>query len=116
MSPGRAFDARPDPALGAALRGALASTAQDALVARVLDAIDHGHWWRVLAGWARAGIAACAVTAVLAGTLVPVRRTPGITDVLIAATDSGVTRGETALFVAERPPDPGALFATLLDR
>jgi hypothetical protein len=115
MTPGRAFDANPDTALGAALRGALTPGAQDAFVARVLNAVDQGLGWRVLAVWARAGIAAAVAVLLLAGALGAAQRTARTTDVVIAASDTGATRGEARLFAAERPPDPGALFATFLD-
>src|SRR5206468_1543844 len=58
------FDHRPDPALGAALRQALEPQegSHAAFVARLLARVDDsrgaGSWDRVLARWARVGVAA----------------------------------------------------------
>ncbi len=91
------FDHRPDRALGEALRQAL-DPGDDgaAFVARVLARgarISVGSWDRVLARWARAGVAAAVLVALAGGYVVgranasapppPPGRT-SVTDILIA--------------------------------
>ena len=67
------FDHRQDAALGAALRRALAPEDQAAFVARVLARLEQPRgptWHGVLARWARAGVAAAALIALVASYLV----------------------------------------------
>ncbi len=93
MSDPRApFDHRPDPVLGAALRAALEPADQGAFVARVAALAAEGRaasWDGVLARWARAGVAAAALIALLAGYLMgrvtAPARGPSITEALIAS-------------------------------
>jgi len=84
------FDHRPDAALGAALRRALAPRDQAAFVARVLARLEEARgttWHGVLARWARAGVAAAALIALVAGYLVgrtPRASAPTVAEALIA--------------------------------
>jgi len=86
------FDHRPDPALGAALRQALEQEGSHAafvarLLARVDDSRGAGSWDRVLARWARVGVAAAVLFSLAAGYLVG-RATaapgPSVAEALIA--------------------------------
>lgn len=85
------FDHRPDPVLGSALRGILDAGDATAFVARVLARAEHvrsASWHTVLAGWARAGVAAALLIALAAGYFVghavtPVAQ-PTVSDALIA--------------------------------
>jgi hypothetical protein len=89
------FDHRPDRALGEALRHTL-DPGDDgrAFVARVLaraERIGAASWDAVLARWARAGVAAAVVVALIGGYVVgrattssPSQTRPTVTDVLIA--------------------------------
>ena len=79
------FDHRPDTALGAALRRALASEDQAGFVAQVLARLEQARgptWHDVLARWARAGVAAAALIALAAGYLVA--RTPRASALTVA--------------------------------
>ncbi len=84
------FDHRPDAALGAALRRVLAPGDQAAFVARLLARFEQARgptWHGVLARWARAGVAAAALIALVAGYLVgraPRASAPTVADALIA--------------------------------
>src|SRR2546423_9827735 len=70
------FDHRPDPVLGVALRQALEPEegSHAAFVARLLARLDDprgaGSWDRVLARWARVGVAAAVLFSLAAGYLV----------------------------------------------
>ena len=85
------FDHRPDLVLGKALRDALDPGDAQVFVAGVLARAQHVHvasWDAVLARWARAGVAAALVVALVAGYFVG-RATaasprPTVSDVLIA--------------------------------
>ena len=87
------FDHRPDPALGAALRQALEPEegSHTGFVARLLARVDDpraaGSWDRVLARWARVGVAAAVLFSLAAGYLVG-RATaapgPSVAEALIA--------------------------------
>jgi hypothetical protein len=88
------FDHRPDPALGAALGQALEPEGADhaAFVARLLARLDDARgtpsWDRVLARWARLGVAAAVLFSLAAGylagraTAAPAR--PSVAEALIA--------------------------------
>jgi len=115
------FDHRPDPALGSALREALAADDDAAFVARVLARAGRpaeAHW-DVLASWARAGIAAAAVAALIAGILVGrgMSAAPSASavsvDELFAAAAGPSGR---ALMTAPQPPDASVLFASAEER
>jgi hypothetical protein len=109
------FDHRPDPALGAALRFALAGDDEPAFVARVLARVGRPlQYWEVLASWSRAGITAAAAAALFATFLVG-RTAAGSTpdpDLLASAT----TRSARVMAAAPRPPDPGVVLAGVDDR
>jgi hypothetical protein len=64
-----AFDHRPDPALGEALRAALSSSDDAAFVRRVMErvpqTIRRDPWWEVLSEWARPGVAAAVAALVV---------------------------------------------------
>jgi hypothetical protein len=87
------FDHRPDPALGAALRQALEPEegSHAAFVARLLARVDDargaGSWDRVLARWARVGVAAAVLFSLAAGYLVGramAAPAPSVAEALIA--------------------------------
>lgn len=120
-----AFDHRPDPVLGAALRAALdAETDQRAFVARLMARYDETlqrstvPTWEVLASWSRRGIAAALVAAVAAGfwfgraVLIPAE-----SDESIATAISPIERpGLTALLTAVDPPDASVVLTSLVDQ
>ncbi len=110
-----AFDHRPDPVLGAALRRLLEPGDPAAFVARVVARYDaaraEGPLWDVLAGWSRPGIAAAVLAVLAAGFLFGrlIRAPVGLDEVLVSS-----TAGDTApavLITAQRPPDASVLFA-----
>jgi hypothetical protein len=105
-----AFDNPPDQALSTALRTALTPGDTGEFVGRVLALADRTRGWRLLAAWARAGIAAAAVAALLAGAVVERMVALDRSDDAIATL--GETSGiptETALLAAEGMPDPSVL-------
>lgn len=124
MNDEKTFDHRPDPELGAALRRALDPPRDDqaAFVARVMARYDPA-WtaatvpaWEVLAGWARRGIAAALVAAVVGGFLLG--RTlqtpePETIDAAMAPTSGP---GVAALVAATYPPDASIVFASLVEQ
>ncbi len=114
------FDHRPDPVLGSALREALAADNDAAFVARVLAQAGRpaeAHW-DVLAAWARAGIAAAAVAALIAGILVgrgmsAASSTPTASvDELLAA----AAGPSGALVTSPQPPDASVLLVSAEER
>lgn len=118
----RAFDAGPDPELGPALRAALEPGDPGAFVAHVLARLGAARprAWDVLAGWAGRGIAAAALAALVAGMVVG-RLLPragaadAMDDVLAASAPTDGPLAARALLVDEGPPDPAALFASLVE-
>jgi len=107
------FDHRPDAALGAALREALAPGDHAAFVARVLAGLEappRAAHWEILASWARAGIAAAAVAAFVAGLLGEraLRAPDSPVDLLAAA----AAPSAQALLAAPLPPDPSVVLAS----
>ena len=110
------FDHRPDPVLGGALSRALAPADQAAFVARVMAALDNtalAHW-DVLASWARAGIAAAVVAAIVGGLVLarPTEAPASLEDVL------AVAGGPAAplLVAAPNPPDPSVILTSAEER
>ncbi len=102
------FDSRPDPALGAALRAALAPRDSAAFVARVLAAADRpAAPLDVLAGWSRLGIAAAVLAALFAG--LAVGRDAG-------SEDSATTSQDVAIIAGAEAPDAVTLLASFPDR
>lgn len=115
--PSMPFDHRPDPELGAALRAALEPPDHGAFVARVLAgaARSEPRTWDVLAGWARLGIAAAAVAALVAGFAGVGRGQQSPTtldDVVIASAGEGAN----ALLSSPRAPDASVVFTSLVER
>jgi hypothetical protein len=110
------FDHRPDAALGAALREALAPGDHAAFIARVLAGLEApraGHW-EVLASWARAGIAAAAVAAFAAGILAGrAMSAPAFVDDLLASAAGPSAR---ELVAAALPPDPSVVLVSAEER
>ncbi len=112
------FDHRPDPIVGAALRDALTQGGEAAFVARVMAAaarplarspVD------VLAGWARPGIAAAVVAALIAGYAVGRGlSTPNesLDDAMVTALGSSPS---TAALAESSGPDGSAAFATFVE-
>ncbi|HYK82822.1 MAG TPA: hypothetical protein VEU55_06715 [Gemmatimonadales bacterium] len=93
MSDSLPFHHQPDPVLGDALRQALDPGDSTAFVARVLaraPQIGPGSWDAVLARWARVGVIAAALVALLAGYAVGSGATgtavarPTVADALLA--------------------------------
>jgi len=117
---GTPFDHRPDPLVGEALRRMLTTGDDGGFAARVLAAAAAAPVARspfdILAGWARPGIAAAIVAAILGGWAVG--RTliaPGETldDAIVTAlVPSPVT---AALASNEGPPDGSVAFATVVE-
>lgn len=115
--PSLPFDHRPDPELGAALRAALEPGDPAAFVARVLARAEGrgGHaTWEILARWARAGIAAAAAAALVAGFAVGrVMQSPTtLDDVMVASASAGAN----ALLTSPRAPDASVVFTSLVER
>jgi hypothetical protein len=87
------FHHQPDALLGAALRRALDPGDSAAFVTRVLARAEQmraGSWDAVLARWARVGVAAAALVALIAGyaagrSAATALARPSVTDVLFAA-------------------------------
>jgi hypothetical protein len=122
MKDSQAFDHRPDPELGAALRAALEpKDDQKAFVTRVMARYDQTleratiPTLDVLASWFRPGIAAAAA-ALIAGfllgrtVLTPV---PTSIDAAMAALEGP---GLAALVTAPDPPDASVVFSSLVDQ
>jgi hypothetical protein len=122
MKDSQAFDHRPDPEVGAALRGALEpKDDQKAFVARVMAqyerALERGTIpaLDVLASWFRPGIAA-AVAALVAGFLIGrtvLTPTPASIDAAMAPLEGP---GLAALVTAPDPPDASVVFTSLVDQ
>jgi len=113
--PSLPFDHQPDRALGSALRASLAPDGEAAFVARVRAALHRparSATWDVLAGWSRAGIAAAAAAALLAGFLVgrAMQAPAPVEEVAVAG------EGATALIAAPRAPDASVVFTALENR
>jgi len=110
------FDHRPDPALGAALRQALTADDDAGFVARMLvrAAQAPAAHWDILASWARTGIAAAALAALVAGFLVGRAVSPAtsLDDVLVAAAGPSSQAFVTSL----RPPDPSVVLSFAEER
>jgi len=121
MKDAQAFDHRPDPELGAALRAALEAKGDHAaFVARVMgqyeQALEHGTipTLDVLASWFRPGIAA-AVAALIVGFLFGRGiLTPAPTIDAAMAPSEGP--GLAALVTAADPPDASVVFASLVEQ
>jgi len=124
MNEERMFDHRPDPELGAALRRALDPPRNDqgAFVARVMARYDEAlsaatvPTWEVLAGWARRGIAAALLAAVVGGFLLGralQTPEPETFDTAMAPTSGP---GVAALVTATDPPDASIVFASLVEQ
>jgi hypothetical protein len=113
------FDHRPDPIVGAALRDALTAADDAAFVARVLAAaarplarspVD------VLAGWARPGIAAAVLAALIAGYAVGrglSAPNESLDDAMVTAL--GSSPSTAALAKSPGPPDGSVAFATFVE-
>ena len=124
MTDERVFDHRPDPELGTALRRALDPPRDDhaAFVARVMAGYEDAlaaatvPTWEVLAGWARRGIAAAVIAAVVGGYLLGQalkRPEPETFDAAMAPTSGP---GVAALVTATDPPDASIVFASLVEQ
>jgi hypothetical protein len=122
MKDSQAFDHRPDPELGAALRAALEpKDDQQAFAARVMAqyerVLDRATvpTLDVLASWFRPGIAAAAA-ALLAGFLIGravLTPAPASIDAAMAPLEGP---GLAALVTAQDPPDASVVFASLVDQ
>jgi hypothetical protein len=113
-----AFDATPDPELGALLREVLEAGDDTALVARIVAGFDAQTvrprpFVEVLAGWARAGAVVAAVAATLALYFALPREAPAPVPTLLEATmtESPSQSPAAALVSSDRPPDPNSVFA-----
>jgi hypothetical protein len=127
MNDEKMFDHRPDPELGGALRRALDPPRNDqaAFVARVMARYDGAlaaatvPTWEVLAGWARRGIAAALVAAVVGGVLLGralQSPEPETFDTTMAAMAPTSGPGVAALVTATDPPDASFVFASLVEQ
>jgi len=122
MKDSQAFDHRPDPELGAALRAALEpKDDQQAFVARVMAryerALDRAPipTLDVLASWFRPGIAAAAA-ALVAGLLfgrAVLTPAPASIDAAMAPLEGP---GLAALVTAQDPPDASVVFSSLVEQ
>jgi len=122
MKDSQAFDHRPDPELGAALRAALEpKDDQKVFVARVMaqyeSALDRATvpTLDVLASWFRPGIAA-AVAALIVGFLfgrTVLTPAPASIDAAMAPLEG---QGLAALVTAQDPPDASVVFSSLVDQ
>lgn len=116
MSP---FGQQRDAALGDALRAALGPGDQAAFVARVLAGFDAARapYWVVLAQWARRGLAAAAVAALVAGFLVgrTLPRPASLDDAYARSAEPQVVPA-TALLTSQRPPDASLVLASVVER
>lgn len=110
------FEHGPDPELGAALRAALQPRDQAAFVARVVAAFDTAGipTWELLVRWGRRGLAVAAAAAIVAVVLGRLFRAPASLDEAFAAAMDPAASATTALLLADRPPDPGAVFAAVV--
>lgn len=116
---GTPFDHRPDPLVGDALRRLLTPSDDAAFVARVLASaarpavrspVD------ILAHWARPGIAAAVVAAMIGGLVVGRRlaaQPDGLDEAM--ATSLSATPATAALASSEGPPDGSVAFATFIE-
>ena len=122
MKDSQAFDHRPDPELGAALRAALEpKDDQKTFVARVMAQYERA-WDRatiptldVLASWFRPGIAA-AVAALIAGFLIGRTLPAPVPASIDAAMAPFEGPGLAALVTAQDPPDASVVFMSLVDQ
>jgi hypothetical protein len=122
MTDSQAFDHRPDPELGAALRAALEpKNDQKTFVARVMAQYDRAldratiQTLDVLASWFRPGIVAAAA-ALIAGFLfgrTVLTPAPTSIDAAMAPLEGP---GLAALVTAQDPPDASVVFASLVDQ
>jgi hypothetical protein len=122
MKDSQAFDHRPDPELGAALRAALEpKDDQKAFVVRIMAqyerALDRATipTLDVLASWFRPGIAAAAA-ALIAGFLLGrtvLTPAPASIDAAMAPLEGP---GLAALVTAQDPPDASVVFTSLVDQ
>ena len=114
------FDHRPDPLVGEALRRLLTTADDGGFVARVLAAAARPavHPVDILAHWARPGIAAAVVAAMIGGLIVGRQflapSEPGGLDDAIA-TSLSATPATAALASSEGPPDGSVAFATFIE-
>lgn len=98
------FDARPDPVLGAALRGLLDGGDHAAFAAAVRARLPRpGNPWEILARWARPGLAASLLFAAALGYWVTVQGSQG-------ASAGGVSE----VAIGDRPTDSDGLMAIVL--
>ena len=124
MNEEQMFDHRPDPELGAALRRALDPPRHDqgAFVARVMARYDAAlaaatvPTWEVLAAWARRGIAAALVAAVVGGFLLGRALQTPEPETFDAAMAPTSGPGVAALVTATDPPDASIVFASLVEQ
>jgi hypothetical protein len=120
-----AFDHRPDPVLGAALKAALDRAGagdQSTFVARVMAQYDHAldrasiPTVEILASWFRPGIAAAAAALVLGFLVGRMMLQPtSATESIDAAMAPAEGPGLAALVTAEDPPDASVVFASLVE-
>ncbi len=114
------FSPEPDPRVRAALGAALQPGDRAGFVARVLAGVDELPARGEIAArhWSRAAVAAAAalvaglVTGVLAGRATP---SPALVDADFVSATTG-SPSAAAFLTAEQPPDPRALFTSLVER
>ncbi len=127
---GSAFDHRPDPELGNALRAAFATDDDAGFARRVLAAADQlfgdasmtGPWWGVLGAWARPGLVAAMVLIAAAAFWLGAwaqRTSDGSTPAAQVAWDDPLRTGSEQLSVpllmaGTREPDVDVVLAVAL--
>ncbi len=121
MSERSAFDHRPDPELGRALRELLDAHGDEAFVQRVLAAAPGEQldlpWWEVLTAWARPGLVAA--TGIAAGALLWFAVGGTNTGTIASLGDPLPAAGERAAvpsyLVSSDTPDVDAVMTTFVD-
>ncbi|HET7790885.1 MAG TPA: hypothetical protein VFK78_08830 [Gemmatimonadales bacterium] len=112
------FDSRRDPELGAALSAALEPRDHAAFVQRVVASLDRARpeSWTVLAGWARRGVIAAAIAALVLGLIDNRGTAPATVAEESFASGTGDTLPPSALLASQDAPDASVVFASLVRR
>ncbi len=118
MNDRSAFDHRPDPELGPALRALLTAEDDAAFVSRVVEAAalqESGRWWEVLGSWAAPGFAAALVLAAVSAWFAVTAGANGdspLGDPLAAASEAAAV---PAYLISADVPDVDAVMTALFE-